>query len=432
MTGEIILPSPHPGMQLVLDEAVRHNWLAAGRRWRKTTMDMGLAVETLLDGKVCFWGAPTFDQVRIGWNELSKAAGNVFQFHVSRMEVEYSRTRGKIIFRSLDDPDNARSHTADRVIMDEAAYIHPKAWSDVIRPMLMDTGGDSFANSTPNGRNWFFYEFNNAYDREDSMCWQIPTVGCEIVEDQLIRKPHSYENPDIPWSEIVNLFETQPRRTFQQEVLATFLEGEGVVFRNINACMNSTQDEPEQHAGHTCVMGVDYAKSGDFTVVSIGCKECEREVFIDRFNQIDYAFQNQRIESYWHDWSIHNGLGDSASIGEANLDYLHKAGVYLMGLPTNSYTQKASIIEGLSLALDKIAIQFIPDPVGKAELEAYEQSKTKTGLTSYGAPAGIHDDTVIARALMYRAMQQAPKIDRQAVQRVDQHYQALGAWFKQR
>jgi hypothetical protein len=43
--------------------------------------------------------------------------------------------------------------------------------------------------------------------------------------------------------------------------------------------------------------------------------------------------------------------------------------------------------------------------VGKAELEAFEMRvSATTGRPAYAAPEGVHDDTVIARALMWRAM----------------------------
>ena len=111
MTGVIKLPSPHPGQRAVIREAKRFNWLFAGRRWRKTTLEMTLAVETAVRGKTCLWGAPTFDQVRIGWNETRRATGGIFEFTQQRMTALLPATGGQIIYRSLDDPDNARGRT---------------------------------------------------------------------------------------------------------------------------------------------------------------------------------------------------------------------------------------------------------------------------------------------------------------------------------
>lgn len=337
-----------------------------------------------------------------------RAAGGVFKFNRSRMEAEFPRTGGKIVYRSLDDPDNARSHTADRVIIDEAAFINPDAWYQVLRPMLMDTNGDMFAGSTPNGLNWFYGEWVSAGDREDSAYWQIPTVGADIINGELVRVPNPLENPDIPWTEIQSLFQSMPQRVFAQEILAKFLTGEGAVFRNVRQCMNAPMTSPEQHKGHTIVMGVDYAKKDDFTVISVGCATCRAEVQLDRFNEIDYNFQNQRIANIWNLWKVAHGRADSASMGEANIDYLIKMGIPMIGVPTNSYTQKYALIDALALAFDKISAQFINDRVGNSEMEAYEQTKTEQGRPKFAAPKGMHDDVVMARALMYQAMTMVP------------------------
>src|SRR3990172_3097257 len=181
MTGAIQLPYPHQGQIAIRNESRRFNWLSAGRRWRKTTLMMSLAVDTVLEGKVFLWGAPTFDQVRIGWNETRHAAGGVFNFKLSTMTAEYEKTGGQIIYRSMDDPDNARGHTADRVGFDEIADIAEAAYYEVVRAMLIDTGGDFWGMGTPKGRNWFWREHRAAFDRNDSACWQVPTRGCEIV-----------------------------------------------------------------------------------------------------------------------------------------------------------------------------------------------------------------------------------------------------------
>ena len=141
VTPGIILPSPHPGQMWVRQNARRFNWLVAGRRWRKTTNGICIAVEKALQGYPVFWGAPVYDQVRIAWDELKKAAGRVASFSQSSMTCQFPHA-GKIIFRSLDDPDNARGHTAALALLDEFPKIRPEAYYEVVRPMLMDTNGE--------------------------------------------------------------------------------------------------------------------------------------------------------------------------------------------------------------------------------------------------------------------------------------------------
>ena len=165
MTG-VILPTPHNGQQTVIREARRFNWLSAGRRWRKTTLAMSIAVEAAMRGKRIIWGAPTFDQVRIGWAETKHAAGQVARFTQQTMTAEFP-SGGVIVYRSLDDPQNARGHTADGAVIDEIGDVKAEAWYEVIRPMLMDTHGWLWGIGTPKGRNWFWREHRSALERKE-------------------------------------------------------------------------------------------------------------------------------------------------------------------------------------------------------------------------------------------------------------------------
>lgn len=399
--GEIVLPYPHPGQARVRHEARRFNWLAAGRRWRKTTLIMTLAVETVVEGKTFFWGAPTFDQVRIGWNETVHAAGGIFDFTQQRMMAEYPPTGGRIIYRSLDDPDNARGHTADRGAFDEIADIKERAYYEVFRPMLIDTGGEFWGVGTPKGRNWFWREHRAAYDRDDSVCWQIPTLGVEIVDGALIRKPHPYENPEISFAEIVNTFHSTPVDIFRQEYLAEFLEGEGQVFRNIIACMKANAStKPHDHEGHHIIAGIDWGKQNDFTAISVGCNTCKQEIAKDRFNQIDWHFQYGRLGEIFEKWHIDTAQVERNSIGDPGFEALQRAGLSVIAFDTTAST-KPPLIENLALTFERAEWQFIDDPVWTGELEAYERKVSPTtGRSQYSAPEGLHDDTVIARALM--------------------------------
>jgi len=62
---------------------------------------------------------------------------------------------------------------------------------------------------------------------------------------------------------------------------------------------------------------------------------------------------------------------------------------------------KSPLVENLALAFEKTEWQFQNDPIWTGELEAYERKvSATTGRSQYNAPEGMHDDTVMARALM--------------------------------
>lgn len=400
----IRLPYPHPGQQIIQQQARRFNWLAAGRRWRKTTLVMSIAVEEAATrGKTIVWGAPTYDQVRVGWEETRRACRGAANFNETRMHARFPNG-GQILYRSLDNPDNARGHTADGVVIDEIQDVHPDAWYEVLRPMLLDTGGWMWGVGTPKGQNWVYVEHNRAADRTDSRAWQVPTLGVRITDHGLEREPHPLENPNVAFSEIEQLYESLPQATFQQEILGIFLQNEGAVFRNITANLTAPLDAtPAAHAGHRTVMGVDWAQVHDYTALSVLCVPCRCEVALDRFNQVEWAVQRDRLSTLAARWAVQSVLAELNSIGSPNVEALQRAGLPVRGFATTA-SSKPPLIQALALALEREDYRWLDIPVATAELAAYEVTVTpQTGAARYSAPPGLHDDTVITRALALRA-----------------------------
>jgi terminase large subunit-like protein len=388
---------PHPGQRAVRREARRFNWLSAGRRWRKTTHAMSIAVEAALRGQQIIWGAPVYDQTRVCMDETRRALGGVAEFNTQRMSATLP-TGGSILYRSLDNPDNVRSHTADGVVIDEAGDVKRSAWYEVLRPMLIDTGGWLWAIGTPKGHNWFWEEFMKAPDRGDSSAWQVPTVGCRIEGGKLIRVPHALENPHIDFAEIVALWETQPEATFRQEILAEFLQGEGSVFRKVREAIRS---------GYACysgeyVAGLDWAKQHDFTVIVVIDKPSRRVVDIDRFNKVDWSLQRGRVRAMHEKWGLSAIWAEANSIGGPNIEALQAEGLPVIPFETTA-TSKPPLIQSLALAFEKDEIGIPRHEVMIGELEAYEQkASAATGRPTYNAPEGLHDDCVIALALAWQ------------------------------
>lgn len=401
MGASIILPYPHPGQQAIRRQARRFNWLAAGRRWRKTTLVMSIAVEEALRRKKILWGAPTFDQVRIGWNEAKKAAGAVASFVENKMLASFP-TGGSIVFRSLDDPDNARGHTADGIVIDEVADVKEDAWYDVLRPTLIDTEGWAWFIGTPRGHNWFWRESMSAVDRDDSMAWQVPTLGVSITENGLNRKSHPLENPTIPFDEIERIWHTTPERTFRQEILAEFVDSSGGVFRGVLAAATATPlAGPED--GHTYIAGVDWARTGDFSAIAVLDATEKRMVALDRFNQIDYHVQLGRLRALHERFCFQVIIAEANSMGTPLIETLQRDDLPVQPFTTTN-ASKAQAMDALALAFERGEIRILNDPTLLAELQAYEQTRTASGMLRYSAPAGMHDDCVMALALAWQAV----------------------------
>jgi len=396
--AEISVPKLHVGQEEVRREARRFNFLSAGRRWRKTTLCVAIALERASNGAEVLWGAPTYDQVRIGWDETKRGTGDKADYHEGRMECRVND--GRILYRSLDQPDNARGHTADGCVIDEAADVDPAAWHEVIRPMLITTRGWAWVIGTPRARNWFWTEWRRAAEGEvaDAMAWQAPTLGAALVEGRLERRPHPLENPHIAFAEIQALWESMPERSFRQEILAEFVEDGGGVFRNVRELSVLQPGEPRP--GCLYVAGVDWGRTTDFSIFSVWDATGKAQMALERMTGVDFVSQGNRLIALCERWRPDVVLAESNSIGRPMLEYLQRAGLPVRGFEM-THASKLRLIDGYALGFERRAFRLLDDPRQLREHEAFEQQTLPGGLIRFAAPAGEHDDTVIANALAW-------------------------------
>jgi hypothetical protein len=139
-------------------------------------------------------------------------------------------------------------------------------------------------------------------------------------------------------------------------------------------------------------------------------------VAIDRFNQIDYAFQRGRLRALADKWHVRRIDAELNAMGEPVVEQLQRDNLPVRGFQTTA-SSKPPLIESLALAFERVEARWIDNPIATGELEAYERTVSAvTGRSSYSAPEGMHDDIVMARALAWHAAT-APKYGRPEVSR---------------
>lgn len=372
---------------MILAEASRFNVVACGRRFGKSTLGINRLVDGALRGQPVGWFSPTYKMLAEVWRDVVR----ILQPVTIRRSAQQHRlelvTGGVVDMWSLETPDIARGRKYARVVVDEAAMIKQlgEAWQAILRPTLADMQGDMWALSTPKGRNMFWQMWSWGQDREQPewKAWQMPTAA----------------NPYIVAGEIEAMRRDMPERTFSQEVLAQFLEDAGGVFRNVQAAATAPgQAGPIR--GHQYVIGVDWAKSADFTVFATIDLTASEMAQVERFNQIDYEIQVGRLRALYERFRPQALVVERNSIGEPLVERLSRLGLPVQPFITTNST-KAAVIEGLALALERQELAILNDGQLVAELQAYEQERLPSGLWRYGAPEGMHDDMVMALALAW-------------------------------
>ena len=290
-----------------------------------------------------------------------------------------------IAVRSTHNPDNLRGEGLDLVVLDEAAFMHPRVWSEVVRPMLVTTRGSAIFLSTPFGRNWFYDLFRIGLDPEEP-------------EWQSFHQPTS-SNPLISSEELEGIRRITSPHVWQAEYEAQFTDDSGQVFRGIrDAVVAQPIDKPQ--AGHHYVAGIDWGRENDYTVIVVMDANTKQVVAMDRFNQIGWRLQRGRLQVMVERWKPDVIWAEANSIGTVNIEALQQHGLPMRAFMTTARS-KAPLIESLALAIERREIGLLDDPILLGELASYGMERLPGGGYRYSAPSGSHDDTVIATALAW-------------------------------
>jgi hypothetical protein len=175
------------------------------------------------------------------------------------------------------------------------------------------------------------------------------------------------------------------------------------VFRFIDESLHKDYNTLNDHLQHRLCAGVDWGQKKDYTAISIGCADCLKEIVLDRFNTVEYPAQRDRIKAHY-ERGTPEMLAEANSMGLPNIQQLRNDGIPIIAFTTTN-ASKAQIIQHMRLAFEQRSFKWLDIPYATHELEAYEMKVTPLGNVTYSAPEGLHDDTVIARALMlHRAL----------------------------
>ncbi len=293
---------------------------------------------------------------------------------------------GEIWFRTADNPASLAGEGIKGAVVDEFSLMPPVVWNEYLEATLLDYEGWAAFGGVPKGRNWAAFLWQNAANRDGWL--QIHAT--------------SYENKFINPDAIDRIKLNTPERFFEQEYLAEIVDDAGGVFRGV---MQAATAEPQARAieGHEYVFGVDWGETIDFTAICVIDTTERNCVYLDRFNQIGYNIQTDRLKALYERFPNATIYAERNSMGRPLIDQLQGDGMPVYPFDTNNKS-KDEAVRALQLAFEKEDIQIINDPTLIAELQAFEMTRTASGLPKYGAPEGMHDDTVMALMIAWHAV----------------------------
>lgn len=378
-----MLPVLHPGQLIPKASKSRFNVLVCGRRWGKTLFtNLDLVADMAIDGHPCGWFAPTYKFLDAPFRELRRALSPIIKSSdAGKRQIELI-TGGTIDYWTLEDVDAGRSRFYKRVVIDEAGLVKDlkTRWTESIRPTLADLEGDAWFVGTPKGANYFaeLYLLGQNPGEPEWSSWQMPTST----------------NPYIRALEIEAARRELPDRAFRQEYLAEFIDDAGGVFLGVQAVIDKGRITND---GECAAIGVDLARVEDFTVVC-GISRDGVQVYSDRWNRISWERTVERICAVAEKFPKAEMYLDSTGVGDPIYEAIRRKGVRVKGYQFTNQSKEA-LIDNLAMQIEGGRLRLMDIPQQTLELAAYQYEITSARNIRMNAPAGMHDDMVIALAL---------------------------------
>lgn len=397
---------PHEGQVPIHRSNARIRTVCCGRRFGKSKLAAAEAVVCAILGGGAWAVAPDYDLSTIVFDE---AMAFVTQSDLaSQLAAEPRTSKGRqmmvfksggwILGKSSHKPRSLLGRGLDLVVYDEAATEdNAEILHQYLRPVLIDRVGHLLPISTPRGDNWFKTLFDRGQEPGVEMyrSWQMPTKT----------------NPHITEKEIKELAEDYPEIFWRQEILAEFLEAMGALFRGYReVSILETMEVTDPSMGFA--IGVDLGRHEDYTVISVIELATGREVWLERFNQLDWLVIEERIARACERFPGAPCLVDSTGVGDRSYRALEDL---IVDRPLEPFVftnvSKVNVINQLALAIQDKEVWFAGKQVldhitgyelgryAMGEMSSYRYERTPSGKLTMNAPPGKHDDVVIARAL---------------------------------
>lgn len=330
-----------------------------------------------------WWVAPIFAQAEIAFGRMESMLKQadptkaIWESNKTKRTVTIKGGNGRTMwFKSADDPDSLYGEDVYAAVIDEASRCPEDSWYAVRSTLTATRAPVRIIGNVKGRRNWAYQMARRAEAGEPNMHFARITAK-DAVNAGL-----------IPPEEVEDARRQLPEHVFRELYLAEPSDDGSNPFGQAhleNATRPMSTNPP-------VAWGVDLAKSIDYTVV-IGLDAQGCVAYLDRWHGVDWDTTESRIAQAV---GTGHGLIDSSGVGDPIAERLQRKCPNLEPYPTGA--RKQQLIEGLIVDIQKGVVHPCPG-VLRSELDSYEYQLSKTGRVQYSAPAGSHDDTVVALAL---------------------------------
>jgi hypothetical protein len=330
----------------------------------------------MLKGETIAYVAPTFDLCKYFFLELLKYLPESIIETQNKSELYVSLlTGGSIKFLSGEALNSFRGRKFHVAIIDEAAFIPDleNAWYNSIRACLSDYQGSAIFISTPHGKNFFFSLFEKGKQRID---------GFESFHFR------SIDNPYFPAAEWEAAKASLPEASFNQEYRALPGENADNPFGTSNINANII---PTLSTSPTVCIGIDPARTHDFTAI-IGVDADGNQTMHQKF-KAPWEVTKQRIRELPSEILK---IIDSTGAGSVIHEQLQAECQNLIGY-TFTNTSKTELIYKLIKEVETGKVKYVQEVAD--EMHVFQYRYSSTGILTFSAQSGYHDDLIVAYSL---------------------------------
>lgn len=375
-------PWLYPKQEQAIFHPARIVVIEASTKAGKTVGCLVWLTELALHGKPgwnYWWVAPVYAQAKIAFRRLRRGLPRwaIPYLHVNESELTIRLPNGAVIwFKSAEKPDNLYGEDVYGAVIDEATRVREEAWHAVRSTLTATKGPVRIIGNVKGRRNWAYALARRAEAGEPGMAYFKLTAYDAVEAGVLSAK------------EVDEARRLLPEHVFRELYLAEPSDDGANPFglAHITACTT-----PTLAPTMPVVWGWDLARAQDYTVgVAL-----DAEGNVCRFHRFQRPWE-ETLATILQETGATAAVVDATGVGDPIVERLQRQGAWVLPYRFTRKTRQ-QLLENLAVAIQRHEIRFPDGPI-RAELEAFEYVTDAHGVR-YAAPAGVHDDCVMALGL---------------------------------
>lgn len=338
---------------------------------------------------------PSVFLARKVYNDITKAlngSGVIASANSTTCEINFING-SQIICRSIESMSRGLT-VSGILIIDETCFIDDEAIYTLLPLINANNAGLILTSSPFTAEGYFYNMYIKGLEGNDP---NIKTF--DWAKEEGIKKFLTDEKKA--------LYKTvMSKNKYTTEILGDFLENDGLLFTNLNACIGEAVPTEK-----TAYIGIDFAtgSDGDYTVLTAinGKAQVFKQVAVNDLTptkQVDWLVEN--INEIKKGYTIRTILAEKNSIGAVYIDYMRKS-LLKSNLTVQEFIttndSKRRIIEQLQTAFEQAVITIPNDPVLINELKRFQAVVNATTKVVRYEGKNCHDDRTMSLAFAYEA-----------------------------